>query len=314
MESNNRMKVLFVCSGNSHYGIIPFIKAQGESLKKEGVDLEYYLVKGKGFKGYLKNRKPLREKIKNNNFDVVHAHYGMIGLLTLLTFTKTSIVLSVMGDDAYGSFNLKGKRIFKSYFEMFLTQIALIFVDEIIVKSKNIYKMIPYKKKCEIIANGVNFESFSPDSNTLKKNSILWLANPKDPRKNYQLIKDAIELIDRPELKLINPYPIPHNEFSKYLNEASIFVLTSYNEGSPNVVKEAMACNIPVVSTDVGDVKEVIANTEGCYITSFEPEDVADKINKALEFGKRTTGREDIKHLESGVVARKIIKRYLKAI
>ena len=235
-------------------------------------------------------------------------------MLCLLTFTKKPLVLSVMGDDAYGSFNIHGKRIFKSYFEMILTQITLIFVNQIIAKSKNIYNIIPYKKKCKVIANGVNFESFYPKNDILEDNTILWLADPKNPRKNHELIKNAMTLIDNHEIKLINPYPIQHKEFSNYLNKASVFVLTSYNEGSPNVIKEAMACNIPIVSTNVGDVKEIISNTEGCYITSFEPEDVAGKIKKAIAFGKRTTGREDIKHLESSVVAKKIIERYLKAI
>ncbi len=87
-------------------------------------------------------------------------------------------------------------------------------------------------------------------------------------------------------------------------------MLTSYNEGSPNVIKEAMACNMPIVSTNVGDVKEVVGKTKGCYITSFEPEDVAEKIKLALEFGKRTIGRDDIKHLESSVIAKKIINVY----
>jgi len=71
------------------------------------------------------------------------------------------------------------------------------------------------------------------------------------------------------------------------LNESSVFVLSSYNEGSPNVIKEAMACNIPVISTDVGDVKEIIHNVEGCYITSFNPEDLANKIKKVISLNKK---------------------------
>lgn len=306
------MKVLFVSSGNSHQdnGIVAFIKSQGESLKKEGVELDYFPIKAKGIRGYLKNIKPLRQYLKINKYDVIHAHYGQIGLLCLLTFTRIPIVLSVMGDDAYGNFNIEGKRIKSSYFGMFLTQIALIFVKKIIVKSKNILKVIPYKSKSFIQPNGVDFELFKPSSEELNQNLILFLADENNPRKNYKLLKDGLALIDRKELKCINPFPIKHDEFPHYLNKCSVFVLTSYNEGSPNVIKEAMACNIPIVSTDVGDVKEVVSNTEGCFITSFKPEDLADKIIKALEFGKRTMGREDIKHLESSIVANSIINIY----
>lgn len=313
-QSFNLMKVLFVCSGNNHYSIVPFIKVQGESLKREGIEIEYFPVKGKGVSGYLKNIKPLKEFIRKNNFDIIHAHFGLIGLLCVLTHSKLPIVLSVMGDDAYGSFDLNGKRIKSSLFGVFLTQIALIFVRRIIVKSKNILNVIPYKNKSHIIPNGVDFDIFRPNSESLKKNSILFLADEDNQRKNYNLLKKALELINGPEITCINPYPIDHEEFPFYLNNCSVFVLTSYNEGSPNVIKEAMACNIPIVSTDVGDVKEVIGKTEGCFITTFEPSDVAMKIERALEYAKRTTGREDIKHLESGIIAHKIIDIYKQII
>lgn len=99
-------------------------------------------------------------------------------------------------------------------------------------------------------------------------------------------------------------------------NAADVVLLTSLWEGSPNAIKEAMACNCPVVSTDVGDVREVIGNTEGCYISSFEPRDVAKKIQMALDFSKRTNGKQSIIELglDSKTVANKIINIYTKVI
>ena len=308
------MKVLFVSSGNSRYGIVSFIKSQGDSLIKEGVELEYFTIKGKGVIGYLKNIKPLRKCLRKNRFEIIHAHYGLIGLLCLLTFQRVPIVLSVMGDDAYGNFDVRGKRIKSSYVGMFLTQIALIFVNKVIVKSINILNAIPQKKKCSVIPNGVDFELFKPTGEELNKNTVLFLADEDNSRKNYKLLKDAMVLINRKELKTINPYPIAQSEFPDYLNKCSVFVLTSYNEGSPNVIKEAMACNIPIVSTDVGDVREIIGKTKGCFIATFEPDDVAKKIEAALMFGKRTNGRENIKHLELSLVANKIINIYKEII
>ena len=308
------MKVLFVSSGNSNYGIVPFIKSQGESLKEEVIDIQYFTIQGKGFRGYFRNIRPLKKHLCNENYDLIHAHYGLIGLLCLLTFSGRPIVLSIMGDDAYGKLGINGRREFSSYLVMLLTQIALVFVDSVIVKSKNILSWVPFKKKTSVVPNGVNFKVFSPYNNALKKNNILFLADESNERKNFKLLKEALEIIGCEELRLLTPFPIKHQEFPNYLNKSSVFVLTSFIEGSPNVIKEAMACNIPIVSTDVGDVKEVIGNTEGCYITSFDPKDVSEKILLALKYGKRTTGRKDIAHLESGNVARKIIEIYKKTI
>ena len=317
------MKVLFVSSGNSRYGVVPFIKRQGESLIKEGIILDFYLIKGKGILGYLKNIKPLRQYLKTREFDIIHAHYGLVGLLCVLSFTKKPLVLSVMGDDAYGSYNIKGKRIAKSYFEMFLTQFTIIFPKQLIVKSRNILRYIPYKRKTSIVPNGVHFDIFKPMDKEISrkdlnlpqnKKLILFLADHLDPRKNYKLFYETSIYIQDKNIKFINPYPIKHSDFAKYLNACDVFVLTSYIEGSPNVIKEAMACNCPIVSTDVGDIKEIIETTDGCFICSFKPEDIANKIQMALKFGKRTNGRNNIKYLESNAVADKIIDIYRKVL
>ncbi len=311
------MNVLFISSGNSSYGIVPFIKVQGESLIENGINLEFYTVKGKGVSGYLKNLKNIRKISKNH--DIIHAHYGFIGLLVFIAFTGKPVVLSVMGSDAYGNFDKNGRRKTASYLGMFLTQLAILFSKAIIVKSVNLFKYIPFKNKTFIIPNGVNFTKFKTlNANSCKdelqvdknKKNILYLADPKNPRKNYKLIQDAMKLVETSNVSLINPYPIKHKDFVKYINASDVFVLTSFNEGSPNVIKEAMACNCPIVSTDVGDVENVIKNTKGCFISSFDPKDFAANIDKALLFNKRTTGRADIQHLDSNVIAKRIIDIY----
>jgi teichuronic acid biosynthesis glycosyltransferase TuaC len=71
------------------------------------------------------------------------------------------------------------------------------------------------------------------------------------------------------------------------LNAADLLLLTSLTEGSPQVIKEAMACNCPIVATDVGDIREIIGYTDGCYITTFKPSDVAVKIQAAFLLGKK---------------------------
>lgn len=76
------------------------------------------------------------------------------------------------------------------------------------------------------------------------------------------------------------------------------------------VIKEAMACNLPIVSTDVGDVAEIMEGVEGCYLVKPNPEDMADKLLKVLQWRRRTNGRDKIKHLGSGPIAQRIIAVY----
>ena len=143
---------------------------------------------------------------------------------------------------------------------------------------------------------------------------ILFCSNPSRVEKNFNLAKDAVNKLDHKNLQLSCLHGIEQKELVNYYNAADCVLLTSFHEGSPNVIKEAMACNIPIVSTDVGDVKEIIKNTEGCFIANFDAEDVASKIMKTLKFNKRTTGRKDIQHLESSIVAKRIIDIYKKVL
>jgi glycosyltransferase involved in cell wall biosynthesis len=71
-----------------------------------------------------------------------------------------------------------------------------------------------------------------------------------------------------------------------------------------------MACNLPIVSVSVGDVPEIIGGTEGCYLCSQDPSDVSGKLLLALDHPKRTNGRENIKHMEQSVIAKRIIALY----
>lgn len=317
------MKILFASSGNTGFGIDPLIVNQGDSIINEGADLDYFTIKGKGFKGYFSNIPKLKKLIKENDYDIIHAHFVYTGWVAIFSAGKKPIVLSVMGSDAYGKYTNSGKRIFSSYFMMFLNQAIQPFVNVIIVKSNNINKYIYLKSKQHLVPNGVNFNRFKPKESIecrknlglpLDKKLVLFLADPGKSVKNFKLLEEASEKLDLNKIKIVNPYPIDNEEFPDYLNACDVFVLTSYNEGSPNVIKEAMACNIPIVSTNVGDVEEVISKTEGCYLTNYDPAILAAKIKMALQFGTRTNGREDIKHLESGVIARKIIDIYKSAI
>lgn len=138
------MKVLFVSSGNSEFGISPIIKNQGESLKQNGIDLYYFTIKGKGIKGYLKNIPILKKYLKNHNYDIIHAHYSLSAIVATLSGAKP-LVVSLMGSDIYGNVNIDGKRKFYSYINILSAKLLHPFVNKIIVKSKNLESYTYFK-------------------------------------------------------------------------------------------------------------------------------------------------------------------------
>ena len=323
------MKVLFVSGGYSKsYDLSPIIKNQGESLRYIGVDIEYYQIIGKGFIGYLKSMYKLRKHLRKNHYDLVHAHYVLSGWAAVLASGKVPVIVSFMGSDVYGKHIGKNKVALSSKYITVLAYLIQPFVSLIISKSQRIEKYVIFKSKSSIIPNGVNLELFQANKTYYfkqehnlddKKKYILFLGNKNNPIKNIKLVYNAVKLLDRSDIELINPFPVKQNDIVGYLNLADVLVLPSYAEGSPNVVKEAMACNCPVVSTDVGDVRWLFGDEPGYFISGFDPEEFASEIKIALEYSRkngRTNGRKRIIKLglDSMTIASKVRSLYEKIV
>jgi len=304
---NPKVNILFVSSGNSKNGISPLVLNQGKSLIQLGHYVTFFTIKEKGIKGYLKYIFILRKFIKNNSYDVIHAHYSLSAIVTALAGGKPMIV-SLMGSD------VKASPLLKYLIKLF----NFLFWKKVIVKSRDM------KTSCDIedayvIPNGVNFTKFKEcvkdDALEItgwnkEKKHILFAANPKRREKNYQLANEAFKLLNDKGLELHVLVDIPHQHMPAYFNAADVILLTSLWEGSPNVIKEAMACNCKIVAVDVGDIRETIGGTEGCYVTNFDKTEIADCIHKALAYSDKPNGRAHIAHLDSEVIAKKLTNIY----
>jgi len=305
------VKVLFVSSGGTYNRLSSIIANQALSLRKLDVSVEHFLIKGSGARAYLSHILKLNKHLKSNRYDIVHAHYALSGIVSALSGAKPLIV-SLMGSDVLG---LSWQRLFSRIFSRF-------FWDSTIVKSEQMKKTLK-GFQVSVIPNGVNMSSFRPLSNleiskeilTMKKPLLIFIGNPSRKEKNFSLAKQAIDRLKNIELNFLTLSDIKNELISNYMNAASVFVLPSLWEGSPNAVKEAMACNCPVVATDVGDVRWLFGDEPGYFIADFTPEDFAAKIKMALEFSKkhrRTNGRKRIIELglDSESVARRLIGIY----
>lgn len=318
------LRVLFVSSGNlKNFDVAPFIKVQGESLRNLNIEVDYFKVAGKGIAGYLSNVKVLKKQIREKRYNLVHAHFTLSAWVVVLGRPKIPVVLSLMGTDAYGRVETIKKRKPNLNSFTILTLLIQPFVKSIISKSPNIQKYVWTKKKSFLLPNGVDFKKFYPTEDDfraelgLKKTGkyVLFLGNKQDPRKNFALLEGAKEQLEREGFEIIAPYPIPHETVVKYLNSVDLVVMCSLEEGSPNVVKEAMACNCKGVFTDVGDVRYLVEGTEGYQITDFDAEDLVKKVI-AVAKSTKCDGRRRLEDLglELNEVAKKLRKIYTSSI
>jgi teichuronic acid biosynthesis glycosyltransferase TuaC len=322
------MKVLFVSSTNKKNDTGPIVKTQGEALRQIGITVDYFGIGGGGAGGYLRAATLLARHFHDNSYDIIHAHYGMSAWVALLAGRHAPLVVSFMGDDILGS-NRHGGAVKK--ISLLIARINILFskwfFSHSIVKSGEMLGKMNHKK-VSVIPNGINLGLFCPADKLSARNKIsiepavkliTFISDPSREEKNYLLAAEAVKLINDQAVILLPVYNLNQSNLPDYYNAADLVLLTSFHEGSPNVIKEAMACNCPVVSTDVGDVRMVTGRTEGCFISSFDPADVSEKIMQAIIFRVekgQTNGRDRIIELglDSETVAWQIEGVYKKVL
>jgi teichuronic acid biosynthesis glycosyltransferase TuaC len=304
--SSGIKRVLIVCSIN-HGKLSPFVKEQTDSLANCGIETDYYFINGKGIKGYLKNLKSLRLKIKEYAPDLIHAHYGFSGLLCSLQ-RIAPVIVTFHGSDVQLGFR-----------NFILSKITMILCRNYIFVSDNL-KKIAKSKKGMVIPCGIDTELFKPMDKMVCREKlnldtqmkyVLFSSHFENEVKNYPLAKEALIQLNDPSVELLALKNYSRQEVALLMNAVDVCLLTSFSEGSPQFIKEALACNRPIVSTKVGDVENLFQGIENVYITGHSPNLVASKIELALK-SECSSGRKKIEllRLDLKSVGEKLIDFY----
>jgi len=284
-----------------------FVYEQVRALRSLGVDMDVLFVNGRASRwNYLWAIERLWHQIHVVHYDLIHAHYVFCGLIALMQ-RRLPIVQSFHG--AGEMVGYQGR----------LCKWLAPRVDQVIVTSPGHKSQLGFAG-AEIIPCGVDMQLFAPQPRDearaalgwpLQAQIVLWLGDPR-PEKRLDLVHAAYDhlRLRRPDTLLKVVSKVPHGTVPLYLNAADALILCSDTEGSPVVIKEAMACNLPIVSTAVGDVPAVIQGVEGCYLAEQTATDLAGKLELALAFPGRTTGRQAIQHLQTHGEARAILALY----
>ncbi len=268
---------------------VPFIVQQTEFLKKAGIDLMLFHFRGgKNPVRYFRAWREAQRLITAGNFDLVHAQWGQSGLLALPK--KIPLVITFRGDDLEGIIGGSGHPTVQGWVLKNLSRIVARFADQVIVVSESLACRIP-QRPYHVIPSGLDLDLFCPvpkeearkQLNIYQdKRYVLFAGSADNPRKRIELARQAVGLLSSEmDVELLVASGIPHDLMPTFMNAADTLLLVSRHEGSPNVVKEALACNLPVVSVDVGDVQQRIGSIEGCYILEDDqPETIAAALKR----------------------------------
>ena len=301
---------------------LPFVTEQGEAIRALGNEVEFFLVRG----NYVKAVGALKKKIREFKPDIVHAHFGLSAITAELQGLVPVVTTFHNGETHNWHVNL-------------MSSLMSLRAKHVIYVAPHIREMSYFKaRNYSIIPCGVTLEDCYLMEKAEARKKLGWEPEKKyvmfggafsDTRKNYDLLRQAVELLkieDRGlKIECVEMRGLTREECVMRMNACNVFALPTKNEGSPQALKEAMACNCPIVATDVADIKHLLGNLPGHYVLpnkkgnaawwvgdEHSAEELAELLKKALAFEGRTKGRERMVELgyTNELVAKQIVKIY----
>lgn len=312
------MTAMYPTPENPAFG--SFVRTQVESLRRGGVDIDLLVLDGHPRKLiYPKGVVQLRRRLRRAPVDLVHAHYSYVGMVAR-TQWEVPVVVTFHGSDILGEVKPDGRTTAFSRVMAAAGRATARLADAAIVQSEEMARAIP-GANVRIIPHEVDFDLFRPTDRSQarallglapEKKYLLFAAHPDNPVKRFPLAKAAADALSEhdPDVELLVVYKETQDRLALYMSACDALVFPSFSEGSPNVVKQAMACNLPIVATDVGDVRQVIGNTEHCYVCSPRVDEFARRLKEILQCPPRTTGREAVRRFDTETVRAQVIRLY----
>jgi glycosyltransferase involved in cell wall biosynthesis len=286
-----------------------FIKQQVDSLRSAGVETEVFHFQGKKNPViYWRAMTAVRELLRRQQFDLVHAQFGQSGLLAfpkrvplVVTFHGSDVIGVV--NDSNGKYTLYGKLLSR------ISRWVASRADAVIVVARHLIQRLPKAKPIHVVPCGIDLDLFRciPKSRArlrldwpLDERLVLFAANPKLAVKRFPLAERSVQILNRSvPARLVTASGVPYRDMPYYMNACDALVLTSMHEGSPCVVKEALACNLPVVSVAVGDVAERLAGIDSCRLCADDsPGTIAKDLEQVLLRKEPANSRDAIRPLD----------------
>jgi teichuronic acid biosynthesis glycosyltransferase TuaC len=305
-----------------HYGV--WIESHVRAVVERGVCVRVRFVDGSRTRwAYL--RSALRIVLLNfepRRYDLLHAQSGYAGALALLQ-RRIPVLISFMGGcDLLRESGQDGRVALKSQITTAVSRQLARFSDRTITMTSEMERALPVSVRPRnwILPHGVDRSLFRPIPRDVARARLGWepdetvvLFVGHTENKRFDLALEAVQIARSqvPDLQLKRLAHVPQREVPLWMNAAEVLIVTSNVEGSPNMVKEAMACGLPIVSVDVGDVCEVISGTRNCHITGRDPRMIGAALLEVLHAApERSDGPARSEHLALAAIADRLVCIY----
>ncbi len=298
-----------------------FIKRQADFLRAAGVQLDVFQFHGeKKVSRYVRAWVRARRQLDPARYDLVHAQFGPSGLLALPK--RLPLVVTFRGSDLLGIVSdVDGRYTWMGRIQQRLSRLVARRADAVIVVSEHMKRWLPPSVDAAVIPSGLDLELFRPMPRdaarhalklSLDRRYVLFVGNPRQARKRHDLARRAVDVLNRScPAELTTAWGVPHTDMPLYMNACDVLICASSQEGSPNMVKEALACELPVVSVPVGDVALRLGGIDGCELCADDrPETLAAALARVLRRNSRINSRDTVADLDERRLAEQVIGIY----
>jgi glycosyltransferase involved in cell wall biosynthesis len=270
------------------------VARQVESLRREGVSIVLEAIAGdRGEADYFLARRRIARLVRTQQPDLIHCHFGYTPLAA--AFLGRPYLVTLCGDDVNGESDGRGGITLKSRLGILVTQLFALAAARVIVKSAAMRNRLwpAARRKAELVPNGVDEELFHPLPRREARQRLgigehalvlAFVNSGGQATKRLDLAaatRDALVGRGR-AAQLLVAERIPPAEMPWYYGAADCLLMTSDLEGSPNCVKEALACGVPVVSVPVGSVPELIDTPTRGRVVARDPAQLADAVDAVV--------------------------------
>ena len=302
---------------------------QANSLSELDCIVETYeFLNRRSISGLLSGGLALRRKIRDFRADLVHVHFAAAQALVAVLFSPVPVVISYCGSDLLGNYDSCGNKTWSGYFSGWLSKMAALGAKASIAKTDQLKQALWFascRNSCVVIPNGVNLEQFSPVPR-FKAREVLgwsqedqvvlfmdrkgaWVKDPQLAHQVYEKAKFSVPTLRMHVIESVSPDQMP-----LLLNAADVLLITSRHEGSNNTVKEALACNLPIVSGPVGDIPERLKGVSPSMVVPRNIDSMANAIIEIVRHSVRSNGREHVLHLSLSAISLRVFDVYHNVI